>query len=139
MREFVTRAIEMLRRKGADYGDIRVVKRQSEQLEVKNGRTESVTADREEGFGVRVIVNGSWGFAAGSVLSEAELDRVVALAIEIGRASGKVAGEKVRLAPMKPEIATWTSVARRSPFEVPLADKLAMMLKADEGCAARRR
>ena len=60
MREFVTKAIEMLRRKGADYGDIRVVKRQSEQLEVKNGRTESVTADREEGFGVRVIVNGSW-------------------------------------------------------------------------------
>ena len=39
---------------------------------------------------------------------------------------------------MKPEIANWTSVARRSPFEVPLAEKLAMMLKADEGLRSQK-
>ena len=138
MREFAGRAMEMLRRKGADYGDIRVVKRQSEQLEVKNGRTESVSSDREEGFGVRVIVRGCWGFAAGSVVSEEELARVVTLAIEIARASGKVAGERVKLAPVKPEVATWSNVVRRSPFEVGLAEKLELMMRADEGLRSNK-
>ena len=103
MRDFVLQAVDMLRRQGVDYGDVRLVTRRLEHLEVKNGRTEAVTSDHAAGFGVRVIVEGCWGFAAGTVFKRDELARVVKLAVEIARASAKVSGKPAVLSPVKPE------------------------------------
>src|SRR5207245_7018437 len=74
---------------GATYADVRVVRRLEESINVKSGRVEGVAGGESEGFGVRVIVDGAWGFAASHRLSTAEADRVA----EIGRASCRAGGE----------------------------------------------
>ena len=51
---------------------------------VRNGVVETISDDESLGIGVRVLLNGSWGFASTSIVSPAEIDRVTALAVEIG-------------------------------------------------------
>ena len=50
--------------RGATYADARAVERESETVTVKDGQIEGVDLDADRGIGVRVIANGSWGFAA---------------------------------------------------------------------------
>ena len=49
---------------GASYADVRVVRRRDESITVKSGRVEGVAMGETDGFGVRVLVDGAWGFAA---------------------------------------------------------------------------
>ena len=132
MREFADRAVALLKRHDVDYGDVRIVRRRAEQIEVKNGQVEKLSDEEDRGFGVRVIVSGCWGFAASAVVTEEELNKVVRRAVEIARASAKVAGPPVRLARAKPEIATWIGEAVRDPFEVSLDEKLQLLTRSDE-------
>ncbi|MCK4574879.1 TldD/PmbA family protein, partial [candidate division WOR-3 bacterium] len=66
MKDFAKRVIGFLKSKKVDYGDVRVVKNREETLRVKNEKTETAFSDESLGFGVRVIVNGAWGFASSS-------------------------------------------------------------------------
>src|SRR4026207_708104 len=72
---------------GATYADVRVVRRRDESINVKSGRVEGVAMGENEGFGVRVVVDGAWGFAASDRLELEEADRVGALAVRIAKAS----------------------------------------------------
>src|SRR3989304_1809629 len=64
MRDIVMRALDTARQRGAAYADARVVRRVSESITVRNENVEGLTADETLGFGVRVIVDGYWGFAS---------------------------------------------------------------------------
>ena len=48
---------------GASYADARGVFRRSQSVATKNGNVEAVSDVETEGIGVRVLVDGSWGFA----------------------------------------------------------------------------
>ena len=48
------------------YADIRIVRRQNEEIEVKNGKVEALIHDEDFGFGIRVLFQGAWGFACSS-------------------------------------------------------------------------
>ena len=43
---------------------------------VKNGHVDGIGDQGSQGFGVRVLVGNSWGFASSAYLSEVEIDRV---------------------------------------------------------------
>jgi TldD protein len=47
--------------------------------------------------GVRVLVNGAWGFASSCNLTNDEIDHITTQAMDIAYASGLVSGEKVDL------------------------------------------
>lgn len=130
MKDFARIAAEMLEGK-VDYGDARVVESREESLVVKNGKVESVSFCSDIGFGVRVLVEGCWGFAASSTLSRNEAERVVRQAIEIAKASSIVAGEPVRLDSTGPSLASYSSKYEKDPFDVPVAEKIDLLLKAD--------
>lgn len=130
MKDFAKMVAEMLGGE-VDYGDVRVVESADESLVVKNSKVESVSSSTDIGFGVRVLVDGCWGFSASSRITKDAAERVVKQAIEIAKASGIVPGEKVKLDGTKPSVGEYSSKYEKDPFEVPVADKIELLLKAD--------
>ena len=64
MRDLSQRALDTAVQRGATYADVRVVRRSEESISVKSGRVDAVGSGETEGFGVRVLVDDAWGFAA---------------------------------------------------------------------------
>ncbi|MBP7891994.1 MAG: TldD/PmbA family protein [Firmicutes bacterium] len=115
---------------GASYADARSLQQADEGLTVRNGQVEQARSGMSYGLGVRVLVDGQWGFAAGSEVSEAEAARLADLAVEIARGSGAVRKREVRLAPAPPTVDTWESPCRIDPWSVPTARKVDLLREA---------
>src|SRR6476620_4826390 len=120
---------------GATYADVRIVRRLEESIAVKSGRVEGVASGESEGFGVRVLVDGAWGFAASNVLTGAEADRVAAQAVRIARASATALRDRTRLDGRPPARGTFETPLVQDPFTVPLETKIADLLVADEAAS----
>jgi TldD protein len=97
VRDLTSRALDTATALGASYADVRVVRRLEESINVKSARVEGVASGENEGFGVRVIVDGAWGFAASHRLSTGEADRIAAEAVRIARASATAIRQPVGL------------------------------------------
>jgi TldD protein len=123
-------AVEAAMAAGADYADGRVVTDESESLTVRNQQMEGIDRSRSVGIGIRVLVNGYWGFAATARLSPEEIDRTAALAVEIARAAARLPMDPVRLADVEPATGTWHSPMQEDPFHVPLEEKVALLMEA---------
>jgi TldD protein len=115
----------------ADYADARFVQTRSEQLGTRNGTVERAESDQSEGIGVRVRVGGAWGFAAVRGAQRAGAEAALERALAIAAAQPSSAG--IELAPERPAAGTYASPTERDPFDVPLEDKLGVLLEADAG------
>jgi len=132
MNELTDRALATAQVRGATYADVRIVRREEQRITVKDGVVAAISHDISHGFGVRVIADGAWGFAASSILEPAEMDRVAALAVQIARASAMVPGRQpVRLSPCPVVVQRYVSPLQKDPFLVPLEDKITLLLQAD--------
>jgi TldD protein len=136
MREIAELVLDAAAAAGAGYADCRVVQRQVQALVVKDGRFAEVTSSEDEGVGVRVLVDGAWGFAGVDRLDAESLEEAARLACRIARASARVRRRPVRLAPATPVQGRYATPAQRDPFEVSLEDKLDLLIRADEAMAA---
>lgn len=125
------RALDLARLRGAQYADVRVVNHREESLSVKDGIVEELNSSESEGLGVRVLVNGAWGFASSRNLTKDEIDNITAQAVDIAHASGLVSGEKVDLGPKVTSQGTYQTLVEIDPFSVPLEEKLAVLINAD--------
>jgi TldD protein len=119
-------------RKTVDYADARLVTTRSERLKVKNGSVDSISDTTSKGFGIRVIVDGCWGFSSSSTLSEDEAARVAEEAIEIARATRLLKKWDVDLAEEEAKVDTYRTRIVKDPFEVSLDDKIKVLLEADK-------
>ena len=137
-RDLGRRALDTARTRGASYADVRFVRREVEDAQVKNGALENVDRVDSLGFGVRAIADGAWGFAASPVVTGAEADRVAALAVEVARASALTKRDAARLAPVQPVTATWRSPVAKDPFAMSFDDRLALLLRADAAMRAQQ-
>src|SRR5581483_10986506 len=102
---------------GASYADVRVIAARSEVISVKNGRVEAFARSSIQGFGVRVIADGAWGFAASNQLTTQEADRVAALAVSIARASALAKTADVRLSAVQPVQAKYATPVVTNPLD----------------------
>lgn len=131
MNDLIDRALDTADRLGAQYADIRIVERRNEGLTVKNGALEAATSNVSAGFGIRVLVNGAWGFSSSAHLEPGEADRIAAEAVEIARASATAQKEPVELDNTAPVTATYRTPYTDDPFAVSLDDKLKILMEAD--------
>ena len=133
MKDIVARALNTALNRGARYVDVRVVESRNQAASVKDGKVDSLGDYESVGFGVRVLLDNSWGFASSAEISNSEVDRVAALAVEIAKASARVPGERVDLGPAVTSTGTYTTPMKIDPFQVSLEDKLDMLFRADAG------
>jgi TldD protein len=131
MRDLTNRALDTATALGASYADVRVIRRIEESINIKSTRVEGVQSGETEGFGVRVLVDGAWGFAASHHLSTGEADRVAAEAVRIAKASATALRHPVRLDGRPPAHGRFETPVQEDPFGVPLDRKVADLLAAD--------
>ena len=135
MDDLSARALETASIKGAQYADIRVVHSKDEDISVKNGVVESMSANETMGFGVRVLVDGAWGFASSREITNDEVDKVTDLAVKIARASALAPGERVKLGGPVASKGTYMTPVETDPFTISIEEKLNLLLEADEAMA----
>lgn len=118
---------------GASYADIRKVKKQAEDLATKDGVVEAIASSEDEGYGIRVIVDGAWGFAGSNDFSRKAQERTLARAIAIAKASSLAKKYNVRLADCElvPD-GHYETPMQEDPFSVPLSEKIDLLLAADK-------
>jgi TldD protein len=130
MRGFAQSVVTLFDRHDIAYGDVRVVQRRTERLRMKNGVVDAWSDEERHDFGVRVLVDGYWGFAASYDLSPADAGRTVARAVAVAQASAAVGGPTVRLAPQAPHSGVFAGPCLEDPFTVSAEEKLALLQHA---------
>jgi TldD protein len=121
-------ALATAKRLGASYADIRINRYRSESITTRERQVQNVARSQDFGFGVRVLVRGTWGFAASSIVTVDEIRRVTQVAVDIARANSAFQRKRVTLAPIDRAVASWKSAFERDPFDVPLDDKIQFLL-----------
>lgn len=131
MKQFAQQAMETALLKGARYADVRIIESRTQNAGVKDGVVDALGDFETMGFGVRVLVGNSWGFASSADVTREEIDRVTALAVEIARASALVPGSPVDLGPPVRSTGTYVTPIKIDPFSVSIEEKVGLLLNAD--------
>ncbi len=130
MRDLCHAAVDAAVGAGASYADARAVVGRSQGVSTKNGRVENVSDLETEGIGVRVLVNGAWGFSCDRRLNAEGARNAALRACAFARAAvGR--GEKA-LAPLAATSGTYRTSVEQDPFKVSLTDKVALCVRAEE-------
>ena len=136
MRDLTERALDTAASLGARYADVRIVRRHEESIAIKTGRVEGVASNETEGFGIRVLVDGAWGFASSHILTGTEADRVAGEAVRIARASATALREPAVLDDRPPAYGRYETPVDEDPFDVPLETKITDLLAADQAASS---
>ena len=128
-RELADAALSRARELGAEVADFRLEKVRDGSERVHDGQLEGTLDAEDTGLAVRVVHQGTWGFAAGVDLTPDAAARLAESAVAVARASQAITAERVELAPeaVYPD-AHWVSGYRRSPFEVPEGERAARLI-----------
>ena len=156
-REWSAVALKEAKRLGCTYADIRFTRNRSHGLHVRNGqlherrrrhrlRRTSATSETY-GFGVRVIHSGVWGFCEQPDRdARGDPPHRPAVATDVAKASAMAKKFDVQLAPVPAYDTFWETPITTDPCEVPLEDKLALLVDDDRRrcrrtrtCCSRRR
>jgi TldD protein len=121
-------ALTAARAAGAEHADLRVHRLVTQSIRLRDGRVESVDNAVDLGFAVRVIVDGTWGFASHCELTSATAVAVAQRAVTVAATVRALNRERVELAdePVYRD-ATWVSPYDVDPFTVPTPEKVALL------------
>jgi TldD protein len=125
-------ALRLARLAGADYADIRIGGNEREWHYAREHMLKTSGYGLEAGFGVRVLVKGSWGFAASSILTEAEIARMVALAVENAAAGALIQSVPIEIEALPAFREDWTMPLLTDPFALPTDVKAAHLLAIND-------
>src|ERR1700674_1566811 len=131
MKDISSWALDVAAQRGTTYADARIADDRSRALSTKNGKVGGASDSESFGFGVRVIADGAWGFAASDDLSRAAVEATAARAIEIAKASSRVKLRDIQMAPENPVTAEWTSPLQIDPFTTFVEQNIELLLKID--------
>src|ERR1700761_5555379 len=120
-------ALAEAKKQGASYSDVRIgrfrIQFSGYRFSPERGGTKTdevpfVTDQNTFGFGIRVIVNGQWGFAASPLVSPEEIARITREAVAVAKANAAAQAKPVQLAPVKAYRDRWTSKFDKDPFAI---------------------
>ncbi len=129
MKDILRDVMNYLKSRGADYADARFEEHEMENLTVENSALRSFSYDVDKGVGVRVLINGGWGFAATDKLTRDHILGAAKLALEIAEESSK-RSSKVELSTEDPHVDTFQSPFEKDPFDISLGEKLDLLKEA---------
>ena len=130
MDELATLALDTAVSAGADYADVRAVTEETESLTVQDQRVEGVARETTRGVGIRVLVDGAWGFAGTARLDSANITQAARAAVAIARASVPARRRPIELAPLDVLTGSYVTPHDVDPFDVGLEEKLQLLLAA---------
>jgi TldD protein len=139
--ELAALALGTAKKLGATYADIRInryrsqvvtMRSQTDRSTGKLNHVPSVSDGETYGFGVRVLANGAWGFAASNAVTKEEVSRAATEAVAIAKANATLRREPIRLAPAGSYRDSYSTPIAKDPFAVPIGEKLDLLRRAGE-------
>ncbi|MBC7894170.1 MAG: TldD/PmbA family protein [Cytophagaceae bacterium] len=131
-RELMMEALDAAKRAGASWADVRISRNRSNSIQTREAQVTDVVDSETMGCGVRVLVNGCWGFAATEALTKGGVGMAAQEAVAIAKANRVAQDRRVTLAPAPAQKdVTWRSAYTIDPFTVPVEDKANLLLRAN--------
>lgn len=130
-------ALNTARSLGASYADARIGRYLNQYVFTREDKVQNVVNTESFGVGIRVIANGTWGFASTNDVTEKGIKAVTLQAVQIAKANSKIQKEPVALAPVESygEV-SWKSPIKKDFKEVPVAEKVDLLLTANAAAQA---
>ena len=122
-------ALAAARAAGATYCDARIGRYLRQFVITREDKVQNVVNTESTGIGIRVLADGSWGFAATNDLTPDGAAAAARQAVAIARANARTRTAPVELAPQKGvgEV-SWRTPVRKNAMEVPIKDKVDLLL-----------
>ena len=125
-------AMDAARRAGASYADVRVSTNRNQNVGTREQRVTGLSDSETSGVGVRVLVDGTWGFAADSRIASDSAVEVAGKAVAQARANRAAQRRPVELATVQStEGGEWRSPIEIDPFDVPIEEKVDLLFRAN--------
>jgi TldD protein len=140
LRPVADAALQRARALGVEHADVRIERTTRQRLRLRDGTVAMAKDSTTVGLAVRVIIDGTWGFASHLELTPQSAVVTAQRAVEVARTLRPLNAERVELAaePMHAD-AVWVGDHEIDPFTVPLQEKVALLsewsrrLLADDG------
>ena len=133
VRAIAMAALEAAKGAGARYADIRVASGITRRTIVFDRQVSAQAIEGQLNFGVRVLVNGAWGFASSTIVTEEEAARVAQLAVRQSSLNPWGKTRTLELAPA-PVVADgqWETPIDIDPWNYTIQDQLELQIEANE-------
>jgi TldD protein len=139
-KSFINAVLNQLQLKNVDYADVRLVKTQNKNIASKDGVIEAFDFSLSFGFNVRVLKNGSWGFAASALDENLNLNtdnkkiiaQIINQAVNLAQSAQDFNKLKFKLKPLPPVKDSFKTSYKIDPFTVKDSQIINMLLKADK-------
>lgn len=131
-------AVEAAQKAGATYADARLVLWLRDRISVRDDHVNGVGASEDYGLGLRVLVDGAWGFAASTAVDRKAAAKLAKDAVAIARRNARLTRAPVELVATPAVQGAWVSPFEVDPFAVPLQEKADLLLVAARAALAVR-
>ncbi|MCY3024447.1 MAG: TldD/PmbA family protein, partial [Planctomycetota bacterium] len=138
MRDALERIRDKAKRRGVQFMDVRLFETDGTSITVEDGKADKVSQGKSVGVGLRVLVNGAWGFASSDVTDRASLDRCLDAALGMAAASAVKLADPGVVAEVAPTVDTVRATVAKAPQSMSLQEKMGRVLayeKAGVDCA----
>lgn len=117
---------------GASYADARIGRYLNQFVRTREDKVQGVVNTESFGIGIRVIANGTWGFASTNDVTQDGIKKATEQAVAIAKANAKFQTNPVELAPVKSygEV-SWKTPITKDFKEVPVSEKVDLLLSAN--------
>ncbi|WP_090653440.1 TldD/PmbA family protein [Parafilimonas terrae] len=125
-------ALTAAKASGATYADVRIGRYLNQFIITRENRVQNIANTESYGVGIRVIANGSWGFACSDSVTKENIAKVAQRAVAVAKANAKIITAPVQLAPQQGygEV-SWKTPIEKNAFEVPVKDKVDLLLNVN--------
>jgi len=131
-------AVDQALKSGADYAEARAQRDIGHTLTLNNGIPEPVTVTRRLGIGIRVIVDGSMGFASTNSLESSQIRNAAETAVKIARAATRLMSKPSKLAPEKSWEDKWEVRMKSDIREVSIEEKFNVLYSIEKALSLER-
>lgn len=117
---------------GASYADARIGRYLNQYVFTRENKVQNVVNTESFGVGIRVIANGTWGFASTNNVTEDGIIKATNQAVAIAKANSRIQKEDVKLAPVQAHgEVSWKTPIKKDFKEVPISEKVDLLLSAN--------
>lgn len=117
---------------GSTYADARIGRYLNQYVFTREDKVQNVVNTESFGIGIRVIANGTWGFASTNSVTEDGIMKATQQAVAIAKANSKIQKEPVKLAPVESHgEVSWKTPIKKDFKEVPVSEKVDLLLSAN--------
>jgi len=125
-------ALSLAKAQGASYADFRLCRYQTEYYEARERRLEESSIGFSAGFNVRVLLNGTWGYAGSPLATDDEVSAATVRALEMARAAARVESRPFVLEEIPAYRDRWDMPMQTDPFLISADLKISKLLEINE-------